>query len=365
MNTAATDTRLQQGWALLQQLAQAGAAASAEQRQALLATLRLLQQGVAPLALLPLADQTLRWLHQQRDTASLATALILLTDIHLAAGDGWRALESALVATRLAARGPDAVSQARALALLGLCHGLLGDLDTADRLTIDAFTLARQQVDPAMPMACLSINRLLMGCLAADQLRRTARLADARHALWRMQPVVDSGPSDTGTSPLHLALWRSNRAGWLRRVGRLDAAEADARLALQQARAQGWHDIQRHAWVNLGHVAQARGQVDEARQAFEQCIAVAGGADLYGFVSDARQCLIALLYAQQDRAGADRLRQQEALSLMQQFDRRRPRRGDLARVEFDVRQAVSDDERERLDAEMLRLQRWHVGGGEA
>jgi hypothetical protein len=92
VNTAATDPRLQQGWALLQQVARAGAAASAEQRQALLATLRLLQQGVAPLALLPLADQTLRLLHQLRDTASLATALILLTDIHLAAGDGWRAL---------------------------------------------------------------------------------------------------------------------------------------------------------------------------------------------------------------------------------------------------------------------------------
>jgi tetratricopeptide (TPR) repeat protein len=312
---------------------------------------------VAPEALVPIGHETVRLLHEWGDTATLVTALAQLTDIHLAAGNGWLALEAALVAARLAARLNDAVSQVRALSLLGLCYGLAGDVDNADRLAIEAFQLAQQHGHVNMPRACLAINRLLMGCLAADQLRRVARQADAHHALWRLQPVVDEGLPETGTAPLHWALWRSNRAGWLRRVGRPDAAEADARFALQQALAQGWHDMQRHAWVNLGHVALSRRQPEQARQAFEACLAVAGGADLYGFVSDARQSLARLLDMRHERGAAERLRQQEAEAVMLQFDRRRPRRGDLARADFDVRQAVSTAEREQLDAELQRLHR--------
>jgi tetratricopeptide (TPR) repeat protein len=264
-------------------------------------------------------------------------------------------LQAASAAARIALQQGRPAAQAQALAAVGLCSGLLGDAVLAERYTLEALGTLLQHPDDGALRMCL-INLVHQGNQEADHFRAQGRndLADA--ALLRATRHVRRG-EQLGFAPgSHgLAQWRGNRAGWLRRRGLLDEAEPELLALLEDVVAGGWVGLEREALLNLGELARARGDAAAARRWLERCVNCADAPDAFELVSRAHELLADDATREGDAARAAVHRQAHAALVAQQGLQRAAALSRLSELDQAFSAALSAADRQRLDAEVLRL----------
>lgn len=168
------------------------------------------------------------------------------------------------------------------LMLMGHFCCLLGDFHGAERYSLESLGAAIQLDRPDVLKACL-VNLVYIAGISHDRLQAQGQTEAARAVLDRATRHVRRGEQlEFRPGGLMQTLWRSNRAGWLRRSGELDEAEATYRETYDRATSQGWHDVARHAAHGLGLIAEARQQPAEAVLWMTRCVDVAEGPDVFG-----------------------------------------------------------------------------------
>lgn len=253
------------------------------------------------------------------------------------------ALQAALVTARLESDPSDPGGRWRAQCLLGLCYGLTGDEDNAERFTLAAYHGAGSAGMRNLQAACAN-NLVLMACIAADRLQRIARDAHARTVLEHVAPYLShcEPPLEPEISYPRFAA-RANRGSWLRRVGRHDEAVAVLERVYPEALGRGWTDVARHASLDLGLIELAQGRPDAAVPWLVRCVAVGDGLDAYGWVGDAHLQLAAILQSRGEHAAAERHRAHNARLLDVLHAERRAAHNAVAAVAFDITRLLGDD----------------------
>ena len=317
---------------------------------------QLLERGQRPVAQ-AILNQAAQHLHASSDRPLLALTLGSIAVAYMQTAEYHLALIPAIASVQLELQltGTDPESPVRARALLGLCYGLLGDLDTAEKHLSDAHAHA-MRLDNTRLRQVSANNLVFATCMAADRLRLAGHDAQARAALWRLAPHVSLGeslPSEPGS--FLQTTWRANRAGWLRRIGRTDEARPEYDDVYQRALAGDWVDVARHAALGLGLLALESRQADEAVPWLVRCIAVSEAMDACGFVSEAHSKLAGILAARGDGLAAERHRRHSALTVDALHNERRRVKDALSSVEFDVRRALDADQLAHMAEEVARL----------
>lgn len=275
---------------------------------------RLQQQGDRPAAL-RLLNEAAAGFQLQGQREALYDTMMRMAHLHLQLAEAQRSLDLLLACIRLAQSIGNPLYLARSHLLSGICLGLLGRHAEAERQLLAVLAHARSDGLPARLHVCLS-NLVLLHCQAFDDLRRSGRDAPAQAQLNQAARYAEEAEGlASGGDPYGDAIWRANRAGWLRRAGRQDQALPELDAVYRLATARGWVDVARHTSLGLGLAALAaepgceadpRDRSAEALQWLVRCVAVSEQPDVYGFVNHALHELAALCKAAGDTAAAQR-----------------------------------------------------------
>lgn len=281
--------------------------------------------------------------HAAADPPRLYLALKQIAKVYLQMGQFDRALPAALASARVAVSLPDVEARLMSLLVAGICRAMLGHPAESNRHFEAALTGARAAGLVSLESACLT-NLVLMACFRADELRRAGRDGQALSAL-RMagQYVTEGDRLDLPGDEYLVTLWRANRAGWLRRVDRLDEAARDYERVYARAVASDWVDVMRHAALGLALIAGARKQPDKVEPWLVRCIAAGDTLDAFGFINEAHAVLAQWHKERGNHAAAQRHLAHNARLLDTLHATRRNAQEAVAAVEFDIARALGPD----------------------
>lgn len=302
--------------------------------------LHLLAQGQRVQALAPLR-QAAAQLVKPHDLVGLAPVLYGLSQLHLQAGDLTGALQATLARVQLALQLADQRMRWRAVSGVALCQLLLGQHDAAQHSLHQALAGAREQADPALEAMVCNNLVWLAGC-QADALQRAGQDRLSHHVLNQAEPhVCRADALGLAGSDYDRCLWRANRSGWLRRMGRLDDARDGYEAAYHQAVPADWVDVARHCALGLGQLLVQQGRVEPAQAWLVRCVAMADRPDPLGFVNQAHQLLAAQARQRGDGAAAQRHLQASARITDAVRRECRQLQDEVARVALDVAHLLS------------------------
>lgn len=192
-----------------------------------------------------------------------------------------QALKVADAALRLALAHEMLPLAAAALECAGIAYGLQGDLARADRLMHEALGLALQAGDDVVLHRCL--NSLLFLSQNQFDVRRDAGEIDgARFALGRCARFVARGDRLASRIGVYeRCQWRSNRAGWQRRRGSPQDAQAAFVEVEREAREHGWPVLLAFAQLDLAGLQVDAGRENDALAVLDDVLAIGPSIDLY------------------------------------------------------------------------------------
>ncbi len=222
----------------------------------------------------------------------LLSALGALANALVRVGLVREAFEAAQALVQCAFEREQRAALPQGLMLMGHFCCLLGDFHGAERYSLESLGAAIQLDRPDVLKACL-VNLVYIAGISHDRLLEQGQTDAAWAVLDRATRHVRRGEQlEFRPGGLMQTLWRSNRAGWLRRRGELDEAEATYREIHDLARSQAWHDVARHAAHGLGLIAQARHRPAEALQWMTSCVEVSEVPDVFGMAEAACAWLV-------------------------------------------------------------------------
>lgn len=277
--------------------------------------------------------------------AVMATRLELYDDAHT-----WTR-----AALDLALTHPDTELRMRSHSGLGVICGFVGDVEGADRHSLEALGLALERGVP-LHIGIHLCNLLMAANQTVDRLEDEGRVDEARRVLEWVTRHVRHGERVIDAARLPIGLfWRNNRAGWLLRRGDTAEAGREWRALLPAAQDGAYVDTVRLAWYGLGRVAMAEDDPQAALQAFAACTAASAQRDAYAVVERAHQATAAVLrrLGREDEARAEALvadRLREAREHQRVAAQRL-----LSAVEADVQELRVESQRRRMQAAGLPL----------
>lgn len=345
--------------ALIEHISQLGAAADAAALQLqghALATrgevlIRRAQYAAALQALLRAAPQLARP-GGERDRLYAFSAMAFC---YLNLGLPEQGLRAARAGHALARQHGVVPAQATALATVGMCCGLLGDPVAAEGHGLEALGLLRHESDAGALAMCLN-NLVHFGNQQADHFLAQGDPARAEDALRRITRHLSAGARIEWVEGSHPhTMWRSNRAGWLRRQGRLSEAEPELQAVRQAAAANGWIVTEREATLNLAELALARGDAAAASRLFESTLSVGDAPDGFEMLDRAHERLAELARARGDAAAAGRHETALAALATARTLQRSAALERLQELDAVVLQAVGAEHTGRIEAELRRL----------
>jgi tetratricopeptide (TPR) repeat protein len=266
------------------------------------------------------------------------------------------ALKCASATVSLALADGDSVTAARGLECIGICYASLGDCPKGERFMFEALGMAMQTSDASAIMIRLS-NAMYLSCLLHDAYQADGDADLARVALERCTRFIARAEKLLGRVGLwEQCLWRSNRAGWLRRRGEVDRAVAEYDVALADARLHGWRSIAAVGSYELALAACARGEIDAALDLLRGIPTGREDAlDSFDVSLRAHRLMRDVLTM---RGEIDAALSHDA-ACVDLILRRNAQRADvtarLGRLSDSVLDALADPDRTRIDAEIARL----------
>jgi tetratricopeptide (TPR) repeat protein len=278
-------------------------------------------------------------------------------------------LAAALSSLGLHAQGVQAASAATEMALshglrreasqalmgLGLCATLMGNAFLGERYVVEALGIAMSENDDRV-LTYGTINLIYVVCLLADELLAEGQAEAATQALARGVRHVHRGDRlSLAPGSFDHALWRSNKAGWLERRGQIDEARQLFDQVVDEARLHSWVEIERHAAFGLGRLADVRGDTAAVRLWFNRCVDAGTEHDAYRIVERAHQRL-ALWHANVGDAGQAHRHRVSATLLQRQADvRRSSALQAVQKLDEEVLVALARADQRRLHDELDRL----------
>lgn len=219
-----------------------------EQREARSLQLRLLLRGGRYIQALEAAGHAL-----DREPALPARAGMLSAMAYayaqLSAHE--EALKCASASVSLALADGDSLTAAHGLECIGICYSSLGDCPKGERFVFEALGLVLQTSHSPAIVVRLA-NVLYLSSLLHDAYLAAGDADLARVALERCLRFIARGDRlEARVGTWERCLWRSNRAGWLRRRGEFERSEAEYRGVLADALAHRWASIAQVASYEL------------------------------------------------------------------------------------------------------------------
>lgn len=160
----------------------------------------------------------------------------------------------------------------------GRLYGMLGELDTAERLASRAIEVARPLVDTEDAWShALATGLTVLAYVVQRRSTPEAALAPATEAVERYQALGDDEGAVTALRAL---------AGVAQRQSRLRDAEPPIREALARSRRIGAHDLIAACLQGLGNVAHRQGRFDEGRALLAEARAAAELAGVPLLIAD-------------------------------------------------------------------------------
>ena len=300
---------------------------------------RLLLQGDRGAALAAF-NQAAAGRHAAGDPLGLHHALRSIAKVYMQMGQFDRALPAALASAKVALSLGTPELRLVGLLAAGICQGMMGRHAEGSRHLMAACEGARTAALVDLQWACLA-NLVLTACFHADELRRAGRDGQAVSVLRLAgQHVADGDRMALPADEYVVTLWRANRAGWLRRMGRLDEAARDYERVYARALADDWVDAVRHASLGLALIELERQHPEQAEPWLVRCIAAGDTLDCYGFVNEAHGKLAQWHKQRGQDAAAQRHLAHGARLLDALHAERRRAQVAVAAVEFDIAAAL-------------------------